>query len=107
MTKINWLAVVQKGAAAAKQIKNSGDNGDSGDKICNTLEINDLKNSRPVPTGFSALGTAGTKTSHADLIFPTVPSGILPVGTRLGDGNHLRKQKVSDTVPRPHCPHCF
>jgi hypothetical protein len=108
MIKIDWLAAVQKGAAAAKQIKNAGDSGDSGDKIRNTLEINDLKNNRSVPTGFSALGAVGTKTSHADLIVPTVPSGSLPVGTGLDGGNNLRKQTVSGIVPTvPSVPTAF
>jgi hypothetical protein len=108
MIKIDWLAAVRKGAAVAKQIKNAGDSGDSGDKIRNTLEINDLTNNRSVPTGFSALGTVGTKTSRVDLIVPTVPSGALRMGTGLDDGNNLRKQTVSGIIPTlPSVPTAF
>jgi hypothetical protein len=111
MTKIDWLAAAQKGMGAAKneeQIKNVGNRGNSGNTINRMPEINILQDGQCVPTEFSVVGTMGTQVNDADLIVPTVPTGLLAEGTKEGDGNLLKKQIVSAAVPTvPTVPTVF
>lgn len=95
MTRIDWLAAIQKGFAAGKNAEhaeNAGSTGSRGFTTCNSLKINDLQEPADGTPEFSQ-GVPGVPRTRGT-------PGIL-LGVPLAGGeNDLKKQSIGDDGTR-------
>jgi hypothetical protein len=98
MTRIDWLAAIQKGFAAGKSAEhaeNAGPTGPGGPTTCNSLIINDLQEPADRPPGFS-LGVLRVPWT-ADEIHGTPGTRGILLGVPLAEGkDDLKIQSVGN-----------